>query len=101
MNREQIEQLWNDKSNWTAGLIYHCPRDPRAIVPRRWRWGGWTLNFSHPRAAVAGVAAMALAVGPALIVMYLFNDRTAFLGAMALSIVALIAWSHFEATRTG
>jgi uncharacterized membrane protein len=101
MNREQIEQLWNDKSNWTAGLIYHCPRDPRAIVPRRWRWGGWTLNFSHPRAAVVGVAAMALAVGPALLVMYLFNDRTAFLGAMALSIVALIAWSHFEASRTG
>ena len=43
---------------------------------------------------------MALAVGPALLVMYLFEDPTAFLVAMGLSIVALIAWSHFEATRT-
>ena len=43
---------------------------------------------------------VALAVGPALLVMYLFEDPTAFLVAMGLSIVALIAWSHFEATRT-
>ncbi len=100
MDREQIEQLWNDRSNWTAGLIYHCPQDPRVIVPRRWRWGGWTLNFSHPRAAFVGVGAMALAVGPALLALYWFNDRTVFLGAMAFSFVALIAWSHSESSRT-
>ena len=71
VDREQIEQLWSDEDNWTAGLIYHCPQDPRVIVPRRWRWGGWTLNFSHPRAGAVGIASVGLAVGPTRV----FSDR--------------------------
>ncbi len=50
MDREQIEEHWRDKGNWAWGIIYRCREDPRVIVPRRWRWGGWTLNFSHASA---------------------------------------------------
>ncbi len=101
MDREQIEELWRDKGNWTLGVIYHCREDPRVIVPRRWRWSGWTLNFSRPSAGLVGLAAVCLAVGPALLTVYWFNDRTATLVVMGLSIVALAAWAHMESSRTG
>ncbi len=101
MDREQIEQLWSDKGNWTWGVIYHCREDPRVIVPRLWRWGGWTLNFSHPKAGLAGLVAMGLAVGPVLLALYWFNDWRAIGMAMMLSLVALIAWASFESARTG
>ncbi len=101
MAREQIEKLWRDKANWTWGVIYHCQEDPRVIVPRRWRWGGWTLNFSHPRAGLVGLAAFGLAVGPGVLTLYWFNDYRAALVVMVLSIVALLAWAHLESSRTG
>ena len=101
MDREQIDRLWKDRTNWTWGVIYRCREDPRVIVPRRWRWGGWTLNFGHPRAGVAVLAALGLAVGPALLTLYLFNDQTAALVAMLLSGVALFTWAHRESSRSG
>lgn len=101
MDRGQIEGLWRDKGNWTWGIIYRCREDPRAIVPRLWRWGGWTLNFSHPKAGRVGLAAFSLAVGPGLIALYLFNDERAILAAMALSLVALITWAQLESSRNG
>ena len=101
MDREQIEELWRDKENWTWSVIYRCREDPRAIVPRRRRWGGWTLNFSHPRAGLVGLGAMSLAVGPALLVLYLFNDYRATVVAMGLSAVALVTWAGMESSRTG
>ncbi len=101
MDREQIEKLWRDKGNWTGGVIYHCREDPRVIVPRRWRWGGWTLNFSHPRVGIVGLAAFGLVLGPGLLTLYWFNDYRAALVVMVLSIVAVVAWAHFESSRTG
>ncbi len=101
MDREQIEELWRDKGNWTWGVIYRCREDPRVIVPRRWCWGGWTLNFNHPRAGLVGLAAFGLAVGPGLLTLYWFNDHTVTLVALLLSIVALITWAHWESSRTG
>ena len=101
MNRTRIEELWTDPGNWTWGVIYHCPEDPRVIVPRRWRWGGWTLNFGHPKAGLAGVAAFVLAVAPGMLTLYWFNDPTATSVAVLLSIAALIVWSYLESSRTG
>jgi hypothetical protein len=68
MAAPELEQLWQDPRHWTAGVIYHCAADPRVIVPRRWRWGGWTLNFAHPSAWLVLLAAVAVLVGPLLIV---------------------------------
>ena len=28
-------------------MVYVCKDDPRLIVPKRPKWGGWTLNFAH------------------------------------------------------
>ncbi len=99
MKREEIDALWRDPANWTLGLVYRCREDPRAIVPRRWRWGGWTLNFAHPRAALVGLAALALAVGPGLLALALSGDVRIALGAMVLSICALMAWASLESAR--
>ncbi len=100
MNREQLDILWRDKGNWTLGVIYRCREDPRVIVSRRWRWGGWTLNFGHPKARIAGLAAFCLAVGPGLLTLYLFNDHKIALVVMLLSVVALVTWAHLESSRT-
>ena len=98
MRREQIEQLWRDRSNWTWGVVYRCPQDPRVIVPRRWRWGGWTLNFAHPRAGLAGVAAVGLTVGPALFAHLILGQHPVVLPILLLSVVAVIAWAHWESS---
>ena len=50
MIREEIEARWRDPGNQKWGLIYYCKADPRAIVPRRLKWMGWTLNFARPSA---------------------------------------------------
>ena len=99
MAREQIDKLWADKTNWKWGVIYSCPEDPRTIVPRRWRWGGWTLNFGHTRAGLTGLLAFGLAVGPGLLTLLLFGDHNAALFVLIVSIVVLIRWAHLESSR--
>jgi hypothetical protein len=42
-----LEKLWADPHNWRAGVIYVCKDDPRLTVPKRRKWGGWTVNFAH------------------------------------------------------
>lgn len=101
MQRKQIEKLWDDKTNWTWGIIYNCPLDPRSIVPRRWRWGGWTLNFGHRRAGIVGLMALGLALGPGLLALLLTGDHRIALAAMLISIVTLALWAHRESSRTG
>ncbi|MEO7932339.1 MAG: DUF5808 domain-containing protein [Chthoniobacterales bacterium] len=44
---ERLEELWKSPVNWRAGLFYHCPEDPRIIVPKRQKWRGWTINFAR------------------------------------------------------
>ena len=50
MTREEIEACRNDPGNLKWGLIYYCKADPRAIVLRRPKWMGWTVNFERPSA---------------------------------------------------
>jgi hypothetical protein len=50
MTRAEIEACWRDPKNYKWGLIYYCRADPRAIVPRRYKWMGWTVNFARPSA---------------------------------------------------
>ena len=99
MDRRPIEECWKDNANWTWGAIYHCREDPRAIVPRRWRWGGWTLNFSHPRVGIVGLGAFVLATGPGLLAFLLFGNQQVAVVVMVLSIVALMIWAHLESSR--
>ena len=62
MAAPELEQLWQDPRHWTASIIYHCAADPRVIVPRQRRWGGWTLNFAHQSAWLVLLGAMAIAL---------------------------------------
>jgi hypothetical protein len=63
MIREEIEACWRDPRNQKWGLIYYCKADPRAIVPRRLKWMGWTVNFARPSAIpVVGLLLAVLAV---------------------------------------
>src|SRR5262249_44367969 len=43
-----LDKLWTDSNNWRGGIMYVCKDDPRLIVAKRPRWGGWTLNFAYP-----------------------------------------------------
>lgn len=68
MTREEIEACWRAPSNYKWGLIYYCKADPRAIVPRRLKWMGWTVNFACPSAIPITVLLIALVAVQLLIV---------------------------------
>jgi hypothetical protein len=42
-----LDKLWADPHNWRGSVIYVCEDDPRVIVPKNPKRGGWTLNFAH------------------------------------------------------
>jgi len=46
MDKEQLQKYWEGEDNWSGG-IYFCKQDPRLIVPKRPKWGGWTINLGH------------------------------------------------------
>lgn len=72
MTKEELIKLWEDPKHWRGGRGYYCPEDPRVIVPKRTIWGGWTVNFAHPKqAAMAIVLSMILAVVPVLLILAL------------------------------
>jgi hypothetical protein len=96
----ELERLWHDPRHWTAGSIYHCAADPRVIVPKRWRWGGWTFNFAHRSAWLALVGSMVIAAGPALIVVATGHaTAVTVFAAVALSIVVLCLGAAWESER--
>jgi uncharacterized membrane protein len=100
MAAPELEQLWQDPRHWSAGVIYHCATDPRLIVPRQWRWGGWTLNFAHPSAWLVLLGAMAIAVAPTLIVVATgYANALTVVAAVALSIVVLCSGAAWESER--
>jgi hypothetical protein len=42
-----LDRLWSDPKHWRAGLFYSCKEDPRAVVPKKQKWRGWTMNCAH------------------------------------------------------
>jgi hypothetical protein len=61
-----LDKLWADSRNWRARVIYVCKDDPRFIVPKSKKWGGWTLNFAHASAWVALLVGILSIVIPAV-----------------------------------
>jgi uncharacterized membrane protein len=55
----------NDPDNYKWGIFYFNPDDLRAVVPKRNRWMGWTLNFAQPLAwiIILAIAAFAIIMG--------------------------------------
>ena len=100
MAAPELEQLWQDPRHWTAGIIYHCAVDPRVIVAKQRRWGGWTLNFAHRSAWLVLLGAMAIAVGPTLTVVATGHaSAMTVLAAVALSVVVLCLGAAWESGR--
>ena len=67
MTREEIEDCWKDPHNW-KWRVYYCKADPRAIVPRRFKWMGWTVNFARPSAIPVILLMLAIVTVPLVIV---------------------------------
>jgi len=63
MTRDEIENCWKDPHNRKWG-VYYCKADPRVIVPKHWKWMGWTLNFARPSAIPVLLFMLALLVVP-------------------------------------
>jgi hypothetical protein len=100
MAARELEQLWQDPRHWTASILYHCAADPRFIVPRQQRWGGWTLNFAHRSAWLVLLGAMVIAVAPTLIVVAAgYANTLTGLAAVALSILVLCFGAAWESER--
>jgi hypothetical protein len=67
MTREEIEALWKDLRHWRWG-VYYCKADPRVIVPKYVKWGGWTVNFARPSAIPVVLLLLAVLAVPIFIV---------------------------------
>lgn len=67
MRPDEIEACWKDPNNYKCG-VYCCKADPRVIVPRRFKWMGWTINFARPSAIPVLLGLVALIGIPLAIV---------------------------------
>ena len=99
MTREDLDRLWADSKNWH--IVYRCANDPRVIVPRRRRWMGWTINFAHPLAWPVLALCVAVAVGPALVLLpFGIMSVPLLIAALVASVAVLVGISHWEASRS-
>ena len=103
MTREEIESCWEDPNSW-KWYVYYCKADPRAIVPRRLKWMGWTLNFARPSAILVLLCMVALIAIPVAIVRANGGGTAISVstGALSIGIVCLLSaylssskrWNH-------
>lgn len=100
MAAPELQRLWQDPRHWKPPGIYRCGADPRLIVPKRRRWGGWTLNFAHRTAWLVLLGSIVIAVGPLLVVLTTgrVSAATVF-GAIGASVVVLSLGSAWESER--
>jgi hypothetical protein len=99
-SREELERLWRDPKHWRGIGFYHCPADPRVVVPKRIRWAGWTINFAHPLAWTVVALSIVITLGPALL-LFAFGTPTVLrvLVTLWLSVAGLSLVSAWEANR--
>ena len=100
MTREDIEACWRSPSNYKWGLIYYCKADPRAIVPRRLKWMGWTVNFARPSAIPITLLLVAIVYVPLFIVTGLGGGSGIELITLAASIIVLCLVCAYLSSRT-
>ena len=92
MTREEIEACWKDPSNRKWGIFYYCKADPRAIVPRRLKWMGWTINTARPSAIPVVLVLLAILAVPVIIVSATGSGDgiVVMTGAAAIAVVCLL-----------
>jgi hypothetical protein len=100
MTREEIEALWKDPSNYKWG-VYYCKADPRVIVPKRWKWMGWTINAARPGAIPVVLLLVALCLAIPLFIVKAKGGGTGVLfAAEAAGITVLCLISSYLSSRT-
>ncbi len=57
---EYFDTMVDNPDNYKLGIFYFNRKDKRAIVPKRKRFLGWTVNFARPFAywLAVGIAAI-------------------------------------------
>ena len=57
---EHYDPMVDNPDNYKLGIFYFNRKDKRAIVPKRKRFFGWTVNFARPFAYwwAVGIAAI-------------------------------------------
>jgi len=100
MTREEIEACWNDPRNYKWGLIYYCKADPRAIVPRRLKWMGWTVNFARPSAIPITLLLVALVSAPVWAVISMGAGTGLVLVTTGAAIVVMCVLCEYLSSRT-
>ena len=88
MTREELEACRRETENRKWG-VYYCKADPRAIVPKRLKWMGWTINFARPSAILVLLVMIAIIVVPAAIARALGAENRGFLVTLAASVAAV------------
>ncbi|KAK8824547.1 hypothetical protein AV274_1530 [Blastocystis sp. ATCC 50177/Nand II] len=53
-NSEAIVKPEANPDNYVWYLFYYNPNDERAIVPKRCKWLGWTINFGSRKGQCIG-----------------------------------------------
>ena len=100
MTQEEMQAYWDDPMNYKCGLIYYCEADPRAIVPRRLKWMGWTVNFARPSAIPTALLLVAMVAVPLFIVGALGGGSGVELITGAASITVLCLVCAYLSSRT-
>jgi len=59
---ESFDLMVDNPDNYKLGIFYFNRKDKRAIVPKRKRFLGWTVNFARPFAYWWGVGIAAIIV---------------------------------------
>jgi hypothetical protein len=92
MTQEEIEACWKDPRNRKWGIFYYCKADPRAIVPRRLKWMGWTFNAARPSAIPVVLLLLAILAVPIFIVTAqgARDGIVLITGAAAITVVCLL-----------
>jgi hypothetical protein len=86
MRKEELDACWRDPRNRRWG-VYYCKADPRVIVPKRFKWMGWTINAAHASAIPVTLLMLALLAGPA----FLVAQRGAGVGTVLLTVALSIS----------
>lgn len=43
-----LDAMRKNPDNYKLGLFYFNPEDPRVILPKMYKWMGYTINFAKP-----------------------------------------------------
>ena len=87
MDLLKAEQLEQTPVNWSLGIFYRCPADPRWIVPMRYTNAAWTPNIAHPQAVLLALVILVAAVAPlvvAVITGMMREPKVAFVAILCL-----------------